>query len=451
MKSQLQQLAQFVTNLTFDALPEEVVDRAQWVMRDTIAAIIGGMQEPEVLALANYASQQQPGQATLFGHGGKTEAEWAVFVHGTAGTTLEMDEGHAFARGHAAIHAVSPALAVAETYGYSGAEAITAFIAGYEVAARAGIASRLRSIVHPFGTWGVLGAAAAAAWYKDLSAEDTAGVLELAASYAIAPSFATAYQGANVRNTFAGSVNRSGLQASQLYALGFRGEKGALDSVFGEILGNSFNASALADGLGERYEIMRGYFKPYSSCRYTHAAVDAVLALKGQEEINLADIDAIEVATYDIAANLNEPSPQTPLAGRFSMPYVVAASLATGGAGPEIFRPALMEDELVRATAARVQVNEDAAFTALTPARRPAQVVIRFKDGSRLEKTVMGSKGDPDQPMTVVELEDKFKHLVEGVLGQSRTKLAWQTLGQLANQPSLENVAALLVPENDHG
>jgi 2-methylcitrate dehydratase PrpD len=448
MEKELHQLAEFVSNLTYESLPAEVITRAHWVIRDTVAAIIGGMQEPEVFSLASHATQKRPGRATLLGHGGRVEADWAILVHGTAGTTLEMDEGHAFARGHAAVHALPPALALAESSNKSGKDVITAFIVGYEVAARTGIASRLRRSVHPFGAWGVLGAAAVGAWFKDMNAVEMAGVLELAASYAITPSFETAYQGANVRNTFAGMVNRNGLLAAELYELGFRGESGGLKSVFGEILGDSFDAGALSDGLGKRYEVMRGYFKPYSSCRYTHAAVDAVLALNTGENINPAEIEAIEVATYDIAAHLNDPWPQTPLAGRFSMPYVIAATLTTGGAGPEIFAQDVMQDESIRTLSACVQVSEDPTFTAMIPSRRPAKVVILFKDGRRWEQTVMCSKGDPDQPMTESELEAKFEQLVAAVIGQSRSREAWKQLGHLGAQSSLNHILALLVPEN---
>ncbi|NKQ37730.1 MAG: MmgE/PrpD family protein [Chloroflexi bacterium] len=180
--------------------------------------------------------------------------------------------------------------------------------------------------------WSSLGAAAVAGWFKGMSGAQLAGALELAASYAITPSFETAYQGANVRNTFAGMVNHTGLLAADFYELGFRGEAGALPAVFGEILGRTFDPAPLVDGLGERYEIMRGYFKPYSACRYTHAAVDAALALWAAGAVDPAQIEYIDVATYDIAAHLTDPAPQTPLAGRFSLPYVVAATLITGGA-----------------------------------------------------------------------------------------------------------------------
>jgi 2-methylcitrate dehydratase PrpD len=440
----LNALSEFVVETAFNDLPSEVVERAKWVLRDSIGVTLGGLTESEVWALADYAVQHEPGGATIFGHGGKVKAGWASLVHGTAGTTLEMDEGHAFARGHAAVHAVSPALALAEEHGASGQETLRSFVLGYEVAARAGVATRLRKPVHPFGAWGVLGAAAIAAMFKGFDAQDIAGTLEVAASYAIAPSFNTAYQGANVRNTYAGMVNKLGLMAADFYALGFRGESGGLDTAFGEILGESFDDTALTDGLGGRYEIMRGYFKPYSGCRYSHAAVDAVLGLMGEAHIAVEQVEHIAVQTYDIAANLNEAQPQTPLAGRFSIPYVVAATLTLGSAGPEAFTKEALGNAQIRHLSARVRVSEDAAFTAMTPAKRPARVVLEFKDGSRREKTVTGSKGDPDQPMTDDDLLAKFHQLANPVIGEQNAARAWETLGLFETLFDMNALTSLL-------
>ncbi|HSG17286.1 MAG TPA: MmgE/PrpD family protein [Anaerolineae bacterium] len=441
----LSQLADFITNLTFESIPEVVVKRAKWVLRDTIGVIVGGMAEPELSQLAEYAIRTAPGQAHLLAHSGRVSPTWAALVHGTAGTTLEMDEGHAFARGHAAIHAVPPALALAQTRQAGGQALLTAIVAGYEVAARAGIASRLRPPVHPFGAWGVLGAAAVGAWFKGFSADEIAGTLELAASYAITPSFETAYQGANVRNTYAGIVNHLGLLAADFYELGFRGEEGGLQTAFGEILGQAFDPAALNDGLGQRYEIMRGYFKPYSGCRYTHAAIDAILGLQEEGTVEIESLAAVEVATYDIAAHLADPAPKTPLAGRFSTPYVAAATLVNGSAGPEIFTSSMLTDPLVLDLAARISVSEDADFTAMTPARRPARVTLHFRDGRQREKTVYGSKGDPGQPMSAAELEAKFHRLCEPAIGTARAQQAWNELGQVDRRTNLDELMNYLV------
>ena len=447
--TELQQLAQFVANTTFARLPPDVVSRAQAVARDTAGVIIGGMAEPEVTALADHAVVTAPGKARLLGHGGCVTAARAALVHGTAGTTLEMDEGHAHARGHAAIHALPVALALAQEHAASGAEALTAFVVGYEVAARAGVATQLRAAIHPFGAWGVLGAAATAAWFKRFDARAVVGALELAAAYAITPSFDAALQGANGRNTYAGLVNRLGMLAADLYDLGFRGQRGALQTTFGEILGRRFEPAALADGLldgrAQRYEIMRGYFKPYSACRYTHAAVDAALALRA-EGLDARQVRAVEVETYDMAARLAEPAPATPLAARFSTPYVVAVTLLCGDAGPRSFRPPVLHDAAVLDLARRVTVREAPEFTAMTPARRPARVRLHMADGSQREATVTASKGDPDRPMSAQELREKFEGLVRPVVGAEATDLAWEKLGRLSGLQRLDELMTLLAP-----
>lgn len=447
---EVRQLAEFVAQITFADIPQDVVERAQEVARDTVGVIVGGMTEPEVQTLADYAVTSFPGPATLFGWGRGASASWAALVHGTAGTTLEMDEGHAFARGHAAIHALPPALALAEQRGATGAEALTAFVVGYEVAARAGVATRLREPVHPFGAWGVLAGAAIGAWFRGFDATAVAGALEVATSYAITPSFNAAYQGANVRNTYAGVVNRLGFMAADFYEAGFRGERGGLATTFGQILGDSFDPELLVDGLGQRYEIMRGYFKPYSACRYTHAAVDAVLALRA-EGVDPEGVERIEVDTYDIAAKLADPEPDTPLAGRFSTPYVVAATLLRGDAGPESFRRQVLQDPAVLGLARRVTVREEASFTTMTPAKRPARVRLYLRDGSTRQKTVTGSKGDPEQPMNGRELQEKFFGLVHPALGAEAATAAWDMLGQLAQLSHLDDLTALLAPAEDEG
>lgn len=431
----LQSLATFAAETTLADIPTDVIDRAHWVLRDTVGVMLGGLQVPEVARLADYAAEHHAGAAQLLGTRYTMRPEWAALIYGTAGTTLEFDEGHAFARGHAAVHAVGAVLALAATQDVSGEDLLTAMIIGYEVAARIGVAATLRADVHPFGAWGVVGAAAIAAKLADFSADDMLSVFDLAASYAITPSYHTAFQGANVRNTYAGMANHNGLLAFEMFKLGFRGEKGGVATAFGKILGEDFDVSALTEDLGERYEMMRGYFKPYSACRYSHATVDAILNI--DEAIAVQDIHKIDIDTYDFAAQLNDPRPKTPLAARFSIPYIAAATLVDGGAGVDSFTDDAIQREDVLQLAGRISIRESADYTTMLPHKRAAKITIHSGDKT-ITSEAIGSKGDPDQPMGEDELLDKFNSLTAAYPSEYRDSL-WEKMGRIVKMESLEN------------
>ena len=86
---------------------------------------------------------------------------------------------------------------------------------------------------------------------------------------------------------------------------------------------------------------------------------------------------------------------------------MIAATLVLGNAGPESFNLKALQDLKIQALAGIIEVVEDPEFTKVTPAQRPARVTINFEDGSKVDNTVLGSKGDPDQPMSEGELRDK--------------------------------------------
>ena len=228
--TELDRLVAFVAGTRFDDLPGEVVARAKTTIMDTVGAILAGGQLPEVIALAELAGRSSGAhETTLIGKTAKADPAWACLYHGTAGTSFELDEGHAFSRGHPAIHTLPPALALGEASGRSGKDVLTAFILGYEVAARVGSGTHLRPGAHPHGTWGTLGAATAAALLASKSKKsletDVGETIRVASNLTLAASFQAAYDGASVRNTYAGVGAQLGLLAAQLAHCGFTGER----------------------------------------------------------------------------------------------------------------------------------------------------------------------------------------------------------------------------------
>ena len=170
----LDTLSHFASGLDYAKLDPEVKDQVGWILADTLAAIVAGSAEPELRAIATRQSAAPHQAAQLIGLAQNSTPEAAAFINGSAGTFLEMDEGNRFSRGHPAIHVIPAALALSQERQADAAQFMAAVVVGYEVGSRFGAASQLRGAMHPHGTWGTLGAAAACAHQSHLPRNLTA-------------------------------------------------------------------------------------------------------------------------------------------------------------------------------------------------------------------------------------------------------------------------------------
>jgi len=430
-------LARFLAGCRFDDLPEVVVDQAHYVTADTIAAIAAGSAEPEIRALTERLAGER-GDATVIGAERRTSAATAALLNGTAGTALEMDEGNRFARGHPAIHCLPAALASAETEGQSGRDLLTAFVLGYEVGARLGIASELRPQMHMHGTWGTVGAAVAVGKLARFDVEKFAELINIASTLSLATSMKTALEGGTVRNIYAGMSNRMGLLAHDLALSGFTGERDGLASIYGSVVSERFDPQALTADLGSSWQITRNYFKRHGCCRYNHGALDALLMLMAQAgPIEPNQIAEVVVDTYGIAATLDDPEPHNVLAAKFSLPFAIATTLTHASSGMASFTPEALCDEETRALARRVRVREDEALTAELPRFRPARVRIALRDGRALAAETRTNRGDDTDPYDRVELTEKFFELTARVWSRSRAEAVYRSLFSLEERRSV--------------
>ena len=423
-------------------LPEVVIERAKLVLLDSIGVIAAGMQEPDVATLVR--RRAGPGDVPLIGSGTCTSPGEAAFLGGLAGTTLELDEGNQFARGHPAIHVVPALLAIGGDA--AGAQLLTALVLGYEIGSRIGIASKLRVTMHPHGTWGTVGAAVAAASLAGADAVGMANAINLSAGLGIATSRRTMLEGATVRNSFAGLSNQLGLLAWDMACAGITGEADAVATVFGGIVADDFSPDDMLADLGTRWEIARNYFKMHAACRYTHASLDVLHALVDEAggAIPPDAIAQIEVDTYVWAAQLDAPEPKTMLAGKFSIPFALATTIVHGEATPAAFRQSALDDRDILDLAARVTVREDAAMTAALPAERPARLAIHLKDGRVLRGETRVNRGDTEAPYSVDEIHAKFRRLAHPIWGEVVANAIEAAVGRLDTTASCRALLDLL-------
>jgi len=411
----LDTLADFLVGFRFGALKPATVEQTSHVILDTIGAIAGGGAEPEMQALTARLAVSPAGDASVIGTGHKAVSAAAAFLNGTAGTFLEMDEGNRFAKGHPSIHVLPALWALAEIKGLSGKAVMEALVLGYEVGARIGIAAALRPDMHPHGTWGTVGAAAAVAKLLGYDAARMRETINVASSLTLATSKRTMLEGGTVRNAYAGISNRMALMAIDLVEAGFIGERDGLSSVFGHVVSEKFDTARMIDGLGTDWQIDQNYFKLHSCCRYNHGALDALDQLLAKGEVSANAVERVDVASYLYAAELDDQTPRNTLAGKFSVPFAVATRLVRGSSRVENFTWDAVRDERVQALAKRVFVIEDKAMTARLPRFRPARVDIRLRDGRTLSAAVESNRGDDQDPYSRDELVGKYFSLTDRV------------------------------------
>jgi 2-methylcitrate dehydratase PrpD len=446
--NRLTKLAVFTHDLSFSDLSQQVIGHTLHVIRDTLGTMLAGATLPEVRGLAEMVNRLGGlGRATLMGRQQTASPNFAALVNGTGAVSLELDEGNQYAINHPAVHIFPAALALAEELKRSGAELLTAFVAGCEVAVRVGRAAHLREAVHPFGTHAIIGTAAAASRLLRLDIEEIVQALNLAAGICIASSQTAANAGASVRNLATGLTNHNGLLAPILVRAGFTGEPGSFNVVFGQILGDSFKEKGLGDDLGQEFYITRNYFKLRACSRWNHAPIEAMARLLSRKPFKPEDVERITVWTYDPATRLSWSNPVNGYAGKHSIPYNVAIRLVLGHNDLEAYSEAAVSNPQVQEISRRVTVREDPKLTAMLPDVRPARVQVKLKNGSKLTETVESPPGGFDNPYTEEDLLKKFRRLAGMTLTERAVPDLEKTIERLPDLDDVTRLSSLLQEE----
>lgn len=409
---------------------------------DTLGVMIAGARTSEAQALVA-AWHAPPGPARIFGAAKRTVPETAAYLNGFSAVTLELDEGNKYARGHPASHVFPAALAVAQARGATGPELATALLAGYEVASRFGRATRLRPGIHPHGNWGTAGAAAAVARLMGLDGPAVAAALDVACATVLATPFEAALAGSAARNGWVGASNVTGIAAARMAAAGITGIDGLVGDTLGGILGE-FDPGELLTGLGERFDVERGYFKRHASCSYTHPPADAVLEILSENpELHHERVERITVETHGVAAPLNRTACPTRLAAMFSIPYVVSVAMVTGGCGPAAFDDLRRADPTVRRLMGVTRIVGTEEFDRRLPEERAARVTITLDDGTSVAAEVPNPVGDvAHHPFGMGEIREKLDGLLERGAGEALESFARNLLECGSVDRALEDAAS---------
>ena len=339
-------------------------------------------------------------------------ASTAAVLNGGATTVLQWQDGHRLARGHPASHLMPTLLALAEERGAVAEAVMSAFVAGYEVGTRIGIAlGGLRPPLHDGGTWATIGAAAAGARLLGAAAGGIAQAIEGAATVAPMAWRDTVSRGATVHHLYIGLGSATAITAARAAVAGFDAIPGTLEAFFGPRAGAQFEPAALVAGIGDddrwsRYELRQAYFKWHPVCAHFSGLADALVQVIAEFQFDHGrrpqpgDVEQVEIALYGTALEYDTPAPRSDLAARFSARAIAFAAFDSTGLGGDALARAAGPTPAVRDWLARVRVVHDPALDAGYPAGRPARVAVRFVDGTTHAATVSDVYGDVARPMT---------------------------------------------------
>ncbi len=376
---------------------------------DTLAATVAGFRTPGIdVTLAYVRDRLDGGEATLLDRTGtRRSLEGAVLANATAANTLDIDDGHRAVKGHPAAVVVPAALAAAEAADATVGEFLDAVFVGYELGVRAGLAIHATDGVYTgTGSWGGVGAAAAVGRLRGLDRSVFADALSVAEYHGPRTPIMRGVERPGMTKDGVGWGAYSGTAAALLAKRGFTGS----GTVFDET-----DVTVLAD-LGERYQVTRGYLKPYPCCRWAHPGLDAVLALRAEHDLAPDHVETIRVFTFEEATHLQTRHPETVEEAEYSYPYPVAVAMARGEFTTAALGEAMRTDLTVRRLADAVELAVDPDLDAAFPASCLARAEIETGAETVASDEAVQPRGARERPLDPDAFERKLRTLFEPTL-----------------------------------
>jgi 2-methylcitrate dehydratase PrpD len=449
--------AAFAAGLRHEDLPPEVERRARLLLLDLAGNMLRGRHDAESsppLLAAVRAMGLGTGTSVVFGEMRRWSPAGAALLNGAFAHSLDFDDTHAAGSLHPGAPVIPAALAAAEISGAAGSEVIAAIIAGYEVTNRLALAlpagAHYDRGYHPTATCGVFGAAAAAARVLGLDAARVVDAFGIALSQS-AGSLQFLENGAWTKRFQVGWAAMAGLSAALLAREGFVGAAKSLEGRAGFLhaYAPSPEPARALQALGTEWELMRTAVKPYPSCRYGHASVDAALALRAEHGLEAVEIEQVIMGLPNKGMRLvgaplaYKQAPQNVVDGQFSGPFVVACALLHGRFAWDSY--ARLEEPALRALMRKIECVEDPEVEAEFPANMSGKLTIRAR-GQLFERKVVVPKGEPDNFLTEAELRKKFHGLADAVLGAERAARLADAIMALGGAADVEPMLRLAMP-----
>lgn len=353
--------------------------------------------------------------ASVICFGRKIEVSNAALVNGICAHAVELDDGHRIGMPHLEATIISALLAVAEKNSISSIDFCRGILVGYEAAIRLSCAiqpgHKLKGY-HATGTCGTIGAAIGIAVAMHFDYEQMKSAFSAAVTSAAG--LLEMIEGDSQMKPFnAGRAAMAGVTAAYIGMARFKAPEDALGGKRGflRVMTDDPQMKYLTDFSDAKPMIEGIYRKPYAACRHCHPSIEAAMNIRLKDGFNINEVESVRVDTYKLAVSGHD---HTEIKGvnsaKMSIPYSLAVALCTGKAGLDEFTDKFISNKDIQSITDKVSVSDVDELTVLCPQKRVAEVTVTTNNGI-FTKRVDYPKGEPENPLSRQELEDKFRGL----------------------------------------
>jgi len=421
--SAMEAIVKYLAEADFKDIPEQTVKKQKELLIDTLGVAVAGSKAQGVESVVDLFDEiGGKAESTLLVFGRKLPCLHAAMANSLMAHSLDFDDMHEPAGVHANVCVVPPALAAAERVGgVDGKTLLAAVILGVDLVCRMGASIPLFTGWHSTTTFGVFGAAAAAAKIIGLDETGIANALGIAYSQSSGNRQAR-LEGTLTKRLQPALAAKAGLLAALLASKGMTGPHDILEGDWGMLrlyTGPSFSGNygaitaQLTQGLGNLFYGDGLSIKPYPCCKATHTAIAGALHLLDTHPIAADQIEKVEISVsngcYQTVGRpfVIKTNPQVD--AQFSIPYTVATALLEGKLGLEDFTEAKIRDARRMCLAKKVIVSIDPSLQEPSGnvVNLTARIVIRAGGKTYFHQSLT-AKGHPQHPMDRREIFAKF-------------------------------------------
>jgi 2-methylcitrate dehydratase len=449
-------MARWATNLKFEQLSQDAVHQAKRFLLDSLGCALGGYLQHDVRIVLQVLNEVAgSGPATVIGDGRKVDLVSASLANALMIRVMDYNDIYWKQDPSHPSDIFPAAIACSERAGSGGRELIVGLVLGHEFemrfceAAFPGIRERgwhhatLTAFVSPI----VAGRALHLGW------EQVQHAIGISASRHSTLGAVTAGKLTMMKNTVDPMATQSGVLAALLAEKGYTGPEHVVDGKEGlaHCFGPEWKLGVLVDGLGDSWRISQCGMKAFPTEALTHTPISAVLDLVRERDLKPEQVQKIHIRSLaraaDILADPSKYDPHTKETADHSLPYVVAAALVDRQVTPLQFTPEKIMDPAIRAQLKKIEVVADPEVEKAFPALQRVIVTIRMTDGREFKRQLDYPKGDPRNPLSDSEVEEKFDALAEPVLSQAARRRVIDVVWDLEKLGSVCELMQMLKAE----